>query len=81
VLETLNTRPAGRWDKFVNGRAPIREEKVERQYRRFELCCEDIKKGETLSRKNLRIVRPAFWPLLPKHWDKVLGQLLKCQLK
>jgi pseudaminic acid synthase len=54
-------------------------EEKSKQYRRSIYVCEDIKKGETLSRKNLRIVRPAFG-LAPKHWDKVLGQTAKCHL-
>ncbi|MEP7702950.1 pseudaminic acid synthase [Paraglaciecola sp. 25GB23A] len=54
-------------------------EEKSKQYRRSIYVCEDIKKGETLSRKNLRIVRPAFG-LAPKHWDKVLGLTAKCDL-
>lgn len=54
-------------------------EEKSKQYRRSIYVCEDIKMGETLSRKNLRIVRPAFG-LAPKHWDKVLGLTAKCDL-
>jgi pseudaminic acid synthase len=54
-------------------------EEKSKQYRRSIYVCEDIKKGETLSHKNLRIVRPAFG-LAPKHWDKVLGLTAKFDL-
>lgn len=48
------------------------EEKA-KQYRRSIYVCDDIQPGETLTNKNLRIVRPAFG-LAPKHWQDVLGK-------
>ena len=48
-------------------------EEKSKQYRRSIYVSRDIKQGESLTRENLRIVRPAFG-LPPKHWDKVLGK-------
>ncbi|MBK1880461.1 pseudaminic acid synthase [Pelagicoccus mobilis] len=45
-------------------------------FRRSIYACEDIKKGETLSTQNLRIVRPSLG-LAPKHWERVLGSTAK----
>jgi len=55
-------------------------EEKSKQYRRSIYIAKDIKVGETLSRQNLRIVRPAFG-LAPKHWPDVLGKLAKIELK
>jgi len=44
-----------------------------REFSRSLFIAEDIKKGETFTEKNVRIVRPAFG-LAPKYIDKVLGK-------
>lgn len=54
-----------------------REEKIERRYRRSLFVVEDIKKGEKLTQKNIRSIRPA-QGLLPKWLSQVLG---KCAAK
>lgn len=55
-------------------------EEKSKQYRRSIYVAEDIKKGQRLSKENLRVVRPAFG-LAPKHLDVVLGQVAACDLK
>ncbi|HQU08989.1 MAG: pseudaminic acid synthase [Verrucomicrobia bacterium 21-51-4] len=52
---------------------PSEQEAVEQRFRRSIFVSEPIQSGETLTAKNLRIVRPANG-LAPKHWDAVLGK-------
>ncbi|GAA6185381.1 MULTISPECIES: pseudaminic acid synthase [Aliiglaciecola] len=54
-------------------------EEKSKHYRRSIFVSVDVKKGQTLSRENLRIVRPASG-LAPKHWDSVLGKKAKTNL-
>ena len=54
-------------------------EEKSKQYRRSIYVSQDIKAGQTLSRDNLRIVRPAFG-LAPKHIATVVGMTAKVDL-
>jgi pseudaminic acid synthase len=47
------------------------KEKDSRIFRRSIFAIEDIKAGEELTEKNIKIIRPSFG-LKPKHWDDVL---------
>lgn len=49
------------------------EEKHSRLYRRSIFAVKSIKKGELLSEKNIRIIRPAYG-IKPKHYWSVLGR-------
>jgi pseudaminic acid synthase len=49
-------------------------------FKRSIYVSQDIKKGETLSNENLRIIRPANG-IAPKHWEEVLGKIAKIDLK
>ncbi len=49
-------------------------------YKRSIYVSKDIKKGETLTTDNLRIIRPALG-LAPKYWEDVLGKTAKEDLK
>lgn len=44
-----------------------------RQFSRSLFVCEDVKKGDTLTEKNVRSVRPGFG-LHPKHYEEVIGK-------
>ena len=48
--------------------------------RRSIFVVKDIKKGETLTKENVRIIRPGFG-LVPKYYDMVLGQHALVELK
>ncbi|WP_017444752.1 pseudaminic acid synthase [Gayadomonas joobiniege] len=48
-------------------------EKKSKYYRRSIFASRDIKAGETLSKENIKIVRPAIG-LAPKYWDEVIGR-------
>ncbi len=48
-------------------------ELVSKQYRRSIYISTDVKKGEQLTKDNMKIVRPAFG-LPPKHWNEVVGK-------
>lgn len=49
-------------------------ERYNRRYQRSIFVSEDIKKGERLTKKNIRIIRPGEG-LAPKYWDDVLGKI------
>ena len=49
-------------------------------FKRSIYVSKDINKGETLTKDNLRIIRPANG-LAPKYWDDVLGKVAKEYLK
>lgn len=55
-------------------------EERSRKYRRSIYVSQDIKKGEVLSEKNLKCVRPAFG-LSTKYYDITLGKKAKVDLK
>ncbi len=42
-------------------------------FRRSIFCVQDIKKGETLTEKNIRIIRPGYG-IKPKYYHEILGQ-------
>jgi pseudaminic acid synthase len=52
---------------------PTEAEKTSLQYRRSLYIAEDMKKGEVLNEKNLRIVRPGMG-LAPKYYEILLGK-------
>ncbi len=54
------------------------EEKA-RQYRRSIYISDNVQAGDILSRKNIKVVRPAFG-LAPKHWDQVIGKRIKASV-
>ncbi|MBC3765033.1 pseudaminic acid synthase [Neptunicella marina] len=55
-------------------------EEKSKQYRRSIYVAKPIKAGESLTKENLRIVRPAFG-LAPKHWQSVLNKVAKTDLE
>lgn len=65
--------------KITYGTQNENEEKS-RKYRRSIYVSKDIRKGETLSQKNLKCVRPAFG-LSTKYFDSTLGKKAKMDLK
>ena len=46
------------------------------KYRRSIYYSKDIRKGEKLSKKNIKVIRPSLG-LHPKYFDKILGKKLK----
>ncbi len=55
-------------------------EEKSKYYRRSIFISEDVKAGDTITKENIRVVRPALG-LAPKHLDEVLGQTIKQDLK
>ena len=57
-----------------------KEEKDNLRFRRSIYVVEDLKAGETISKKNVRRIRPSFG-LEPKYFNKVLGKIAKIDIK
>jgi pseudaminic acid synthase len=64
--------------KVFYGILPAEEKSV--LFKRSIYVSADIKKGQTLTKENLRIIRPASG-LAPKHWDEVIGKTAAIDLK
>lgn len=56
------------------------QEKKSLQFRRSLYIAEDMRAGDVLTEKNLRRIRPGHG-LLPKHYDALLGQKVRCDVK
>ena len=50
-----------------------RQEAENIAFRRSVFCIRDLKKGETLTEENIKIIRPGYG-LKPKYFQEVLGQ-------
>lgn len=59
---------------------PLGEEIKSLQFRRSIYVAEDMKAGEILNTKNMRIIRPGFG-LEPKYFDLLLGKSIKLDIK
>lgn len=51
-----------------------KEEEYNKRFRRSIFVIKDIKRGETFTHENIRVIRPAFG-LPPKYFDKVIGKV------
>lgn len=58
---------------------PTEKEKISNKYRRSIYVVEDIKEGEELTPKNIRVIRPGKG-LPPKYIDMLLGKKLSCDV-
>ena len=56
------------------------QEKKSLQFRRSLYIAENMKEGDILTEKNLRRIRPGHG-LSPKHYDVLLGQRVRCDVK
>ena len=56
------------------------QEKKSLQFRRSLYIAEDMRAGDVLTEKNLRRIRPGHG-LSPKHYDALLGQRVRCDVK
>jgi pseudaminic acid synthase len=56
-----------------------KSEEKSKLFKRSIYVVENIKKGDTLSDKNLKVIRPGDG-IAPKHWDEVIGRTAKSDL-
>lgn len=59
---------------------PGEKEKNNIIFRRSLFAVQDIKRGETLTEKNIRSIRPGYG-LLPKHYYEILGKIARCNIE
>jgi len=59
---------------------PTESEKSSITFRRSLYIVEDMKKGDILTKENVRAIRPGMG-LPPKHLDQILGKKIKCSVK
>jgi len=59
---------------------PTEQEKTYYTVRKSIFVIKDIKKGETLSASNIRVIRPGFG-LKPKYFEDILGMKATCDIK
>lgn len=59
---------------------PTEKEKASMKFRRSIYISQDIKQGEVISEKNIRVIRPGYG-LKPKHFDALLGKRVKQDVK
>ena len=57
----------------------LEQEENQRKFRRSIYASKGIKKGEVLTKDNIKIIRPNFG-LHPRYWDKILGQKAKVDM-
>lgn len=59
---------------------PLEKEKTSMVFRRSLYIVEDMKKGDIITSKNLRAIRPGYG-LPPKYYDSFLGRRVNCDVK
>ena len=59
---------------------PTEQESTNVVFRRSIFCVEDIKAGEEITEKNVRIIRPGYG-LEPKFYEEILGQVALKDIK
>jgi pseudaminic acid synthase len=64
--------------KIVYG--PSENEKINKNFRRSIFVVEDIDKGDLITEKNIRVIRPGYG-LAPKYYNQVLGQYANKDIK
>ncbi|MFH1461695.1 MAG: pseudaminic acid synthase [bacterium] len=80
-LKNLVVESERAWESLgVVSYGSIKCEEKSKQFKRSIYVSEDIKAGEVLTKKNLRVVRPGFG-LEPKFYEKLLGKKASCDLK
>jgi len=57
----------------------LKQEEKQKKYRRSIYVSKPIKKGEILTKDNLKIIRPNFG-LHPRYWEQILGQKAKIDM-
>jgi pseudaminic acid synthase len=80
-LKALVTESERAWQALGHIQyGPSEKERQSLKFRRSIYIVEDVKKGEHLSEKNLRCIRPGLG-LPPKYYDMLLGKTVNCDLK
>jgi len=59
---------------------PTNQESTNLTFRKSIFCTADIKAGEVITEKNIRVIRPGYG-MEPKYYKEVLGQVALCDIK
>lgn len=78
LLVTESERAWSAMGRVCYGKTP--DEEKSKQYRRSIYVAEDVVAGESLTRENIKVIRPAFG-LAPKYFPVVLGKVFRKPLK
>ncbi len=69
------------WESIGNVKyGPTDSEKASLKFRRSLYISEDLKKGDKLTRKNVRIIRPGYG-ISPKNYDIIIGRKIRQDVK
>ena len=80
-MKLLVTETERAWQSLGNvAYGPVEAEKSSLAFRRSLYIAEDMKKGDELTKKNLRIVRPGLG-LPPKYYDVIIGRKVNRNVK
>ena len=80
-MKLLVTETERAWQSLGNvAYGPVEAEKSSLAFRRSLYIAEDMKKGDELTKKNLRIVRPGLG-LPPKYYDVIIGRKVNQNVK
>lgn len=59
---------------------PTKQEEGSVKFRRSIFCVKDVKKGETFTEENIRVIRPGYGEK-PKYYEEILGKNALCDIE
>ncbi|MCQ2521060.1 MAG: pseudaminic acid synthase [Lachnospiraceae bacterium] len=59
---------------------PTKQEEGSVKFRRSIFCVKDVKKGETFTEENIRVIRPGYGEK-PKYYEEILGKTALCDIE
>ena len=68
--------------KIIGHKKPylLMDEKIRRKYRRSIYAVKDMKKGDKITKNNIKVVRPNLG-INPKYYDRIIGMKVNRKIK